>query len=331
MAEVVSSHVQLTCTHHCDAPYGHEARHLWFEDYKFSKASPEVKEKESEGTAPEVIEFTKPGSGKANIELRDSILHGGTLPVVKLDKIHSTEGGEDMPPPDAPGPITPTYAPDEETRAAAEVLKTLQKQQPTASFPKSSSLSAAPGEADYFEGGGLIRTIQESLRRWKMCSTPVSQLPTPNTPAGLISTVTVGILPPARVLAEDLTKATLREESPNLLQMALKCVGKQTACESTDSHSAGEQGGTKDNLVSSSKPRVLTAHSSAPGSNGSAAGGCGQDPNELRQKSPIWPWLSPMMMSLLMTHTRLYLLRMPSLFLSFQDRILKGLTGVTFY
>ena len=52
-----------------------------------------------------------------------------------------------------------------------------------------------------------------------MCSAPVSQLPTPNTPAGLISTITVGILPPARVLAEDLTKATLREGSPNLLQM----------------------------------------------------------------------------------------------------------------
>ena len=49
--------------------------------------------------------------------------------------------GGDMPPPDAPGPIIPTYAPDEETRAAAEVLEMLQKQQPTASLPKSSSLS----------------------------------------------------------------------------------------------------------------------------------------------------------------------------------------------
>ena len=73
---------------------------------------------------------------------------------MELDKIHSTEGGEDMSPPDAPGPIIPTYAPDEETRAAAEVLEMLQKQQPTASLPKSSSLSTPPGEADYFEGGG---------------------------------------------------------------------------------------------------------------------------------------------------------------------------------
>ena len=181
----------------------------------------------------------KPGSGKLNIKLQDSILHVGTSPVVKLDKIQSTERGEDMPPPDAPGPIIPTYA-DEETRAAAEVLKTLQKQHPTASHPKRPSLSSPLGEANYFEGGGLMETIQQSLRRKKKCNTPVSQPPTPNTPACLISTITDGILPPARVLAEDLTKTTLREGSPNLLQMALKCVGKQTTSESTDFHSAGE-------------------------------------------------------------------------------------------
>ena len=140
--------------------------------------------------------------------------------MVELDKIHSTEGQEDMPSPDAPGPIIPTCASDEETGAAAEVLKMLQKQQPTDNLPKIFSLLTPPGEADYFEGEGLMETIQKHQRRQKMCSAPVSQLPTPNTPAGLISTVTVGILPPARVLAEDLTKATLREGSPNLLQMA---------------------------------------------------------------------------------------------------------------
>ena len=46
--------------------------------------------------------------------------------------------------------------------------------------------------------------------------------------------------------------------------------------------------------------------------------------------STIWPWLS-MMMNLLMTHTRSFLLRMPSLFLSFQGRAWKGLIEVTFY
>ena len=47
---------------------------------------------------------------------------------------------------------------------------------------------------------------------------PVSQQSTPNTPAGSITTISVGILPLARVVAEDLTKANLREGSPNLLQ-----------------------------------------------------------------------------------------------------------------
>ena len=50
-----------------------------------------------------------------------------------------------MPPPDAPGPIIPTYAPDKEIRAAAEALKMLQKQQQTASLPKSSSLLKTHG------------------------------------------------------------------------------------------------------------------------------------------------------------------------------------------
>ena len=112
----------------------------------------------------------------------------------------------------------------------------LQRQQPTTGLPEGSSLSASPGEADYFEAEGLMETVEQSQRRWKMCSAPVSQ---PPAPAGLISTITVGILPPARVLAEDLTKAKLREGSPNLLQMASKCVGKQATRELTDSRSAG--------------------------------------------------------------------------------------------
>ena len=116
-----------------------------------------------------------------------------------------------------------------------------------------------------------------------MCSTNVSLPSTLTTSAGLISTITVGILPPAKVLTGDLIKATLREGSPNLLQMAMKGVGKQTTSETTDSRSMGEQGVTKGNQVSSSKPGVLTAHSSAPGSGSGAAGDSGQDPNKQRQ------------------------------------------------
>ena len=94
----------------------------------------------------------------------------------------------------------------------------------------------------------------------------------------------MAILPPARVLAEDLTKANLREGLLFLLQMALKCVGKQATSELTDSHSAGGLGGTKNNQASSLKPKVLTMHSSGPGSSGGAAGGSSQDPNEPRQE-----------------------------------------------
>ena len=159
--------------------------------------------------------------------------------MVELDKIDSAEVGGDMSPPDTPGPIIPTYVPDEETRAAVETLKVLQRQQPTASLPKGSSLLTQPCKADYFEGEGLMETAQQSQRRWKMHSAPISQLSAPNTLAGLISAITVGILPPARVLVEDLTKANLIEGLPNLLQMALKCMGKQATSEMTDSCSAG--------------------------------------------------------------------------------------------
>ena len=64
-----------------------------------------------------------------------------------------------MPPPDAPGPSIPTYAPDEETRAAAKVLEMLQKQQPTAGLPKGLGLSTTHGEADIFKGGILMETV----------------------------------------------------------------------------------------------------------------------------------------------------------------------------
>ena len=70
-----------------------------------------------------------------------------------------------MPPPDTPGQIVQTYVPDEETKATAELLKALQKQQTTASPHRSSNLLTHPGEVEYFEGGGLMETVQDSVRR----------------------------------------------------------------------------------------------------------------------------------------------------------------------
>ena len=94
-----------------------------------------------------------PGSGDENIKLGDSV------PVVELDKIDSIGRWKNMPPPDTPGLIVPAYAPDEETKAAAEALKMLQKQQPAAGSHGSLNLSTPPGEAEYFEGGGLMKTV----------------------------------------------------------------------------------------------------------------------------------------------------------------------------
>ena len=79
--------------------------------------------------------------------------------MVELDKINSAEGGEDMPPPDTPGPITPTFAAGEETRAAAETLKSLLRQQPTAGLPEGSSVWTPLNETEYFKGDGLMETV----------------------------------------------------------------------------------------------------------------------------------------------------------------------------
>ena len=106
------------------------------------------RKKKSEGTTAEVIDIMKPGSDE-NIKLGDPV------PVVELDKIDSIDRLKDVPSTDTRGLTVPAYAPDEETRAAAEVLKTLQNQQPAAGHHQSLNLSTPPGEAEYFEGGGL--------------------------------------------------------------------------------------------------------------------------------------------------------------------------------
>ena len=108
--------------------------------------------------AAEIIDIMKPGSDE-NIELEDS------APVVELDKINLIGRWKNMPPPDTPGLIVPAYASDEETKAAAEVPKSLQKQQPAAGLHGSLNLSTPPGEADYFEVRGLMKTVQESVKR----------------------------------------------------------------------------------------------------------------------------------------------------------------------
>ena len=88
-----------------------------------SPKSASKSKKKSEGTTAEVIDIMKPGIDE-NIKLGDPV------PVVELDKINSIGRLKDISSSDALGITIPAYAPDEETRATAEVLKTLQKQQP---------------------------------------------------------------------------------------------------------------------------------------------------------------------------------------------------------
>ena len=67
------------------------------------KSAWKSKKKKSEGMAADIIDIMKPGSDE-NIELEDSV------PVVELDKIDSIGRWKNMPPPDTPGLIVPTYA-----------------------------------------------------------------------------------------------------------------------------------------------------------------------------------------------------------------------------
>ena len=98
-----------------------------------------------------------------------------------------------------------------------------------------------------------MRNIRELVKRHKMHNSPISQLPTTITPAGLILTITLGILFPAKVLTEDLTKATCREGSPNLLKVTPKFIGWKTTNKSTYSNDADHQSGPEDNTAPSSR------------------------------------------------------------------------------
>ena len=98
------------------------------------------KKKKSEGTTAELIDISKPGSDE-NIELGDSV------PVVTLDKINSPCRSKVIPSSDTWG----WTVPDEEARVTAEVLQTLNKQQPGAGHHLCSTQSTPPGKAEYFK------------------------------------------------------------------------------------------------------------------------------------------------------------------------------------
>ena len=87
------------------------------------------------------------------------------------------------------------------------------------------------------------------------------------------------VIPPAKVLAEDLTKASLRKGSPNLMQMPLIAIGRQVTSELMDSHHMGGLSGTKGDRSTSSQQREPAPHSSGLGSSSSTASSNSHDPN----------------------------------------------------
>ena len=106
----------------------------------------------------------------------------------------------------------------------------------------------------------------------------VSQPPTPITPVSSILTIRVGILPLAKVLTDDLTKATLREGSPDILKVTPKFIGWKSTKESTRSLDANHLGGQKDNMASFSRQGASATCPSVPGSSRDAAGSSGHGP-----------------------------------------------------
>ena len=116
-----------------------------------------------------------------------------------------------------------------------------------------------------------------------MHNSPISQPPAPITPAGSISNITVGILPPAKVLEEE-TKATFREGSPILFKVTPKFIGWKTTNGATHSCDADHPSGPKVSTAPSSRQGVSATCSSVPGSSGSVAGDSGQGPGEPKQE-----------------------------------------------
>ena len=137
----------------------------------------------------------------------------------------------------------------------------------------------------------------------------VSQPPTLITPAGSISTIKVGILPPAKVFTDDLTKATLRDGSPNLLKVTPKFIGWKTMKESTCPLDANHLSRQKDNTASSSRQGAPATCPSVPGSSGDAAGGSGHSPCGSKQGVAHLPMVVSDNDDLLMIPTRSYLWR----------------------
>ena len=154
------------------------------------------------------MDITKPDNDEGNLQpkykdlqLQVSIpLERTQSSVIELGKVNPAKGRKDMPPPDSQEFAITTPVPDKETQAAAETLKSLQRHQGTDRHPENTSLFTPPGEVEYFEGRGLMESIRQSHGKFRRIHhSPATQQVAPDTPASLITTISVGIIPPASV------------------------------------------------------------------------------------------------------------------------------------
>ena len=86
------------------------------------------------------------------------------------------------------------------------------------------------------------------------------------------------------MLADDLTKATLREGSPNILKVTPKFIGWKTTKESTRSLDINHLSRQKDNMASSFRQGASATCPSVPGSSRDAAGGSGHGPGGSKEE-----------------------------------------------
>ena len=112
-------------------------------------------------------------------------------------------------------------ASEEETRAAAEALESLQRADDPNRSPS--------GEDEYFQGPSLQDNIFQALARKKSQPRSAIQQPAADAPTNALVSVLITIVPAAKVLASDMSTLALKPGPPNLLKAATE-VDKPMTC-----------------------------------------------------------------------------------------------------
>ena len=105
-------------------------------------------------------------------------------------------------------------ASEEETRAAAEAMESLQRVDDPDRSPS--------GEDEYFQGSGLRDNIFQALTRRKSQPHSAIQQPAADAPTSTSVSVLITIVPAAKVLASDMLNLASKPGSPNPLKAAIE-------------------------------------------------------------------------------------------------------------